>query len=174
MLIMDNEVIVTIRSLILSDIDQFVKSFQEQGWNKPRGLFEQYCAEQKSGRREVFVAEAKGEPVGYTVLLPRAKSGPFAGKYPEIKDFNVLKKAQRQGIGSRILDAAENAAKKYADTITLAVGLYGGYGQAQKIYVKRGYIPDGSGVWYGDQPLAPYADCNNDDDLVLFLWKMLS
>ena len=34
-------------------------------------------------------------------------------------------------------------------------------------------VPDGSGVWYKDSPLEPYDDCQNDDDLVLYLQKNL-
>ena len=53
--------------------------------------------------------------------------------------------------------------------VQLGVGLHSGYGSAQRIYIKRGYIPDGSGVWYNNEPLAQYADCKNDDELVLFM-----
>ena len=48
-----------------------------------------------------------------------------------------------------------------------------GYGSAQRMYVKRGYIPDGSGAWYGDHVCEPYTACENDDDLVLSLSKKL-
>jgi GNAT superfamily N-acetyltransferase len=122
----------------------------------------------------VLVAECDGEVAGYTTLLPYAKAGPYAEKnISEISDFNVLMKFQRRGIGSRILDAAERAAAKDCDAVSLGVGLHAGYGAAQRLYVKRGYIPDGSGVWYKDQPLEPYTACVNDDDLVLYLLKKL-
>ena len=32
------------------------------------------------------------------------------------------------------------------------------------MYVKRGYIPDGSGVWYGETVCEPHADCCNDEN----------
>lgn len=51
------------------------------------------------------------------------------------------------------------------------VGIHSGYGAAQRIYVKRGYIPDGNGVWYQGKPLEQYAPCCNDDDLLLFMSK---
>ncbi len=41
------------------------------------------------------------------------------------------------------------------------------------MYVKCGYIPDGSGVWYGDHVCPQYEACCNDDDLVLYLCKRL-
>lgn len=36
---------------------------------------------------------------------------------------------------------------------------------------KRGYIPDGSGVWYGESVCEQYAPCCNDDDLNLYFLK---
>ena len=58
------------------------------------------------------------------------------------------KNVQRKGIGNRLMDIAERIAKQYADTVCLGVGLCDAYGSAQRMYVKRGFIPDGRGVWY--------------------------
>jgi hypothetical protein len=41
------------------------------------------------------------------------------------------------------------------------------------MYVKRGYIPDGTGAWYNEQQLEQYAKCKNDDDLTLYFHKSL-
>lgn len=71
------------------------------------------------------------------------------------------------------MDVAESISATYADTVYLGVGLHSGYGSAQRMYVKRGYIPDGSGVWYQDKICGPYVKCVNDDDLVLYLSKKL-
>ena len=71
------------------------------------------------------------------------------------------------------MDVAESIAAKSSDTVCLSVGVHNGYGAAQRMYVKRGYIPDGSGVWYGESVCPQYEDCCNDDDLVLFFSKKL-
>jgi hypothetical protein len=55
--------------------------------------------------------------------------------------------------------------------VYLAVGVHSGYGPAQRMYVKRGYNFDGSGVWYKGKQLEQYAACVNDDDLLLFMSK---
>jgi ribosomal protein S18 acetylase RimI-like enzyme len=82
------------------------------------------------------------------------------------------------GIGSMLLDAAEKQAATRSDTIGIGVGLYvgedGGYGAAQKLYVKRGYIPDGKGVTYNYEPTIPGNSYALDDDLVLWFTKRLS
>ncbi len=56
----------------------------------------------------------------------------------------------------------------------LGVGLHNGYGSAQRMYVKRGFVPDGTGVWYRGKPCEQYqAGLENDDDLQLFFSKKL-
>lgn len=162
-----------IRLMKPQDADDLAGGFQKQGWHKEKALFQSYLEMQEKGRRMVFVAETDHHAVGYTTLVKLAAEGPFQGRYPEIVDFNVLIPYQKRGIGSRILDAAEQAAGQFSGTVTLGVGLHSGYGSAQRMYVKRGYIPDGSGVWYRDRPLAQYAPCVNDDDLVLYFSKTL-
>ena len=73
----------------------------------------------------------------------------------------------------KLLDVVEREAAKVADIVYLAVGVHSGYGAAQRKYVKRGYIPDGSGVWYQGKQLEQYAPCCNDDDLLLFMSKKI-
>jgi len=61
----------------------------------------------------------------------------------------------------------------YSSKIYLSVGLHNGYGNAQRLYVKRGYNFDGSGVWYKDKICDPYSTCINDDELQLYMYKEL-
>lgn len=164
---------ILIRSMKPEDIEAFSKGFTEQGWQAKPEVHERYIKEQADGTRYVFVAEFHGETAGYTTLYPLAPEGPFKGRYPEVCDFNVLEKFRRNGIGNKILDIAEQTAAELCDHVSLGVGLHYGYGSAQRMYVKRGYIPDGSGVWYQNQVLEQYTDCCNDDDLVLYLSKEL-
>lgn len=81
------------------------------------------------------------------------------------------------GIGSLLLDTAEKAAATKSEVVGIGVGLYagadGGYGAAQRLYVKRGYIPDGKGVTYNYQPAIPGNSYPLDDDLVLWFTKKL-
>ena len=71
-------------------------------------------------------------------------------------------------------DVFQISKARYADTVYLSVGLHNGFGAAQRIYIKRGYIPDGSGIWYRDKPCVPYEDAYPiDDELVLYLSKKL-
>lgn len=163
---------ILIRMMKEEDTIALSKGFKEQGWDKPVEQYQKYLEEQSNGKRQVFIAEFEGNVAGYVTLLPKALAGPFEG-FPEVCDFNVLIKYRQNGIGSKLLDVLEEEVKKVSDTITLGVGMHYGYGSAQRMYVKRGYIPDGSGVWYEDKQLEQYAPCHNDDGLILYMSKKI-
>jgi hypothetical protein len=55
----------------------------------------------------------------------------------------------------------------------IGVGLYPGYGPAQRLYPKLGYRPDGHGVAYAERTVAPMEMVRLDDDLVLWMTKPL-
>ena len=163
---------ITIRSIEQSDAEIFYTTYLSYGWHPQLETYENYYREQTQGRRLVFIAEYRGAVAGICTLVLHPTDGPWGGqKYPEIQDLCVFFHIHRKGIGSRLLDAAEAEAAKRADMVYLAVGVHSGYGPAQRMYVKRGYNFDGSGVWYKGKQLAQYAPCVNDDALLLFMSK---
>jgi len=165
---------IKIRKMLESDIIEFPIEFEKQGWHKSVELYQMYYDEQKNDTGKLFVAEVDGNAAGYATLLSHDISGPFKDKsIPVIVDFNVLEKYQRNGIGTAIMDAIENYVREYSSTICLGVGLHYGYGAAQRMYVKRGYIPDGSGVWFNGKRMEQYEPCVNDDELILYFSKQL-
>ena len=165
---------IVIRDMVPADAQIFTDGEIAQGWHATVEKYEMRLRDQAAGKAVSLVAEYRGCPAGYVNVYPNSAWGAFGNQgLPEIVDFGVLQKYRQRGIGSKLMDAAERIAAGYADTVYLGVGLHSGYGSAQRMYVKRGYIPDGSGVWYGDHVCEPYAACENDDDLVLYLSKNL-
>ncbi len=163
-----------IRDLETEDAQKIAEGEKAQGWDASPSKYLMRLRHRDEGRCIALAAEYHGEIAGYVNVYPDCKWGAFGGKgLPEIVDFGVLEKFRRKGIGSKLMDAAEEIAAKYADTVYLGVGLHSGYGSAQRMYAKRGYIPDGSGVWYGTHVCTPYKSCCNDDSLVLYLSKKL-
>lgn len=163
----------SIRKMQESDIKDLSRGFISQGWPSREEILTRYFKEQESGEREVLVAEVEGAVAGYITILPDAKQGPFAGMAPELSDFNVFEPFQNQGIGNLLLEEAEKRVRLISDKVTLGVGLHSGYGSAQILYIKRGYIPDGTGVWYQNHQPAMNAVCEDIGDLVLYLSKNL-
>ncbi len=166
---------VTIRNMEKADAQVFTDEFTAQGWHPEISGYLERLNDQSEGKCVALTALFEGRPAGYVYIYLQADGGPFKGKgWPIIVDFNVLKKYQRRGIGSKLMDAAEQVAAQYANTVCLGVGLCDSYGTAQRMYVKRGYIPDGSGVWYQDKQCVQYETvCTVDDDLVLFFYKKM-
>lgn len=169
-----NDNIILIRDMVKSDAQIITDEEIAQGWQATVDKYEMRLQHQSEGKSISLVAEYQGIVAGYINIYPNSEWGAFAGQgYPEIVDFGVLVKYRRHGIGSKLMDIAEQIASEYADIVYLGVGMHNGYGSAQRMYVKRGYIPDGTGVWYKDKICEQYADCCNDDDLVLYLSKRL-
>ena len=53
---------------------------------------------------------------------------------------------RRRGVATLLMDAAEQLARgRGVATLGITVGLPGEYGPAQRLYGRRGYIPDGPG-----------------------------
>ncbi len=163
-----------IRSLEQRDIAPMSSAFQALGWSKPASLYARYLAEQSAETRVVHVAFADKLFAGYLTVLWQSPYPPFreAG-IPEINDFNVLPEFRRQGIGSRLMDAAEQTIARRSAVVGIGVGLYADYGPAQRLYVRRGYLPDGRGVAYDNRPVQPGESVPVDDELVLWLTKRL-
>ena len=159
----------SIRKMQESDIQELSRGFISQGWPSREEILTRYFKEQESGEREVLVAEVEGALAGYITILSCAKQGPFAEIYPELSDFNVFEPFQNQGIGNLLLEEAEKRVRLTSDK----VGLHSGYGPAQRLYIKRGYIPDGTGVWYQNHQPAMNAVCEDIGELVLYLSKNL-
>ena len=163
----------SIRKMQESDIKNLSRGFISQGWPSREEILTRYFKEQESGEREVLVAEVESAVAGYITILPSAKHGPFAEVYPELSDFNVFEPFRNQGIGNQLLEEAEKRVKFVSSKVTLGVGLHSGYGPAQRLYIKRGYIPDGTGVWYQNHQPAMNAVCEDIGELVLYLSKNL-
>jgi GNAT superfamily N-acetyltransferase len=164
------------RSLIGADISLIADAIAALKWNKPvsnpESIYNQYLKEQTENKRCVWTAWIGDSFVGYVTLKWFSDYQPFATcNIPEINDLNVLPKFRQQGIGSKLLDLAETEANKRSSCVGLGVGLYADYGEAQKLYIKRGYIPDGRGLTYKNKSVLPGETVQVDDDLTLWLVK---
>lgn len=164
----------TIRLLETGDAHGIAAAFTAVGWNKPASQYERYLAEQERGERVILVAFVDGAFVGYLTVVWASGYAPFreAG-IPEIVDFNVLPQYRRRGVGSQLMDAAERRIGERSAEAGIGVGLDLDYGAAQRLYVKRGYVPDGRGISWDNRPVAWGDTVSVDDGLVLHLTKHL-
>jgi GNAT superfamily N-acetyltransferase len=164
-----------IRPLESRDVAPISAAFSAVGWNKPRAQYERYHAEQQSGLRTVFVAFVGGGFAGYVTVVWSPTYPPFrADKIPEIQDFNVLPPFRRRGIGTRLMDEAERKVSERSGVAGIGVGMSPDYGAAQRLYVLRGYVPDGRGLTRDGSPVRQGDEITVNDGLVLYLTKSLA
>lgn len=166
---------IEIRQATLQDAQWLQTSFnQAMGWAKPDGYFEQVCRLQEEGTLVLLIAVQASDYLGHCKIVWQPDYPHFRGRLiPEIQDLNVRPDFRQQGIATRLLDEAEKIIQKQSNRVGIGFGLYADYGVAQRLYIKRGYIPDGHGVFYQNQPVQPGASVPVDDDLVLYLVKQL-
>jgi GNAT superfamily N-acetyltransferase len=165
---------VAIRELIEQDCAVISHAFTAQGWNKPSEQYVRYFQESLNGTRVVLLAEIDEQFAGYVTIVWESDYPPFCqAGIPEIVDFNVLKKYRRMKIGTALLDEAERRIAERSAFAGLGVCLDPDFGPAQVLYARRGYIPDGRGVYWngvypqhGDQVVLDY-------DLGLYLLRQV-
>ncbi|MBB5915473.1 GNAT superfamily N-acetyltransferase [Nocardia transvalensis] len=166
---------VDLRPLDAGDPAEISAEFAGVGWVKPVEQFLGYLAEQQAGARVCVVAERRRRFAGYCTLVWASNYAPFrAGGIPEVVDLNVLPQHRELGIGNRLMEAVEDVARRRSHTVGLGVGLYADYGAAQRLYVRRGYLPDGRGVVYDNRPVEPGATIRVDDSATLMFTRDLS
>ena len=77
-------------------------------------------------------------------------------------------------VATLLMDAAEQLVRdRGIATLGITVGLFDEYGPAQRLYGRRGYIPDGRGACRGQRPLSKGMQVTIDDDLIIWLTKDL-
>lgn len=164
----------TIRQATHADAARMQEHFARIGWSKPEGYFAACCQRQDAGELVLLIAEHEGDYVGHCKVVwapdyPHFKENGI----PETQDLNVLSHYRRQGVASLLMDEAERLIGERSAVAGIGFGLYRDYGAAQRMYVLRGYVPDGRGIAYQDLYVEPGQSYPVDDDLVLGLVKRL-
>src|SRR5215203_3497161 len=161
-----------IKNLTSQDCAVIAEAFACQGWNKPVEQYVRVLEEVADGLLQVLVGELDGEFAGYLNIVWTSPYPPFRDRSaPEIADLNVLIKFRRLGVATRLMDDAESLISQRTNTVGIRVGLTADYGPAHRLYVRRGYVPDGFGLCYGGRPLRYGDKAKVDDELTLGFTK---
>ena len=164
---------IEIRIMTYEDIPFICKADNDESDSNINYLKRQ-LANQEKQECCALVALYDGEVAGYVFLYYKCKWGGLANcDIPGIVDLIVFKEFRNKRIASAMMDVAEEIAKRHSNKIYLDVCLNSEYGPAQRLYIKRGYVPDGKGVYYEQRVCDLNAECKNDDELTLCLIKEL-
>jgi GNAT superfamily N-acetyltransferase len=135
----------------------------------------QQLADHSGAEGASLAAVRDAQVIGIATILWESSYPGFAERgIPLLHQLAVAGPAQRQGVAMRLMDAAEDLARQHgAVELGLTVGLFDAYGPAQRLYARRGYLPDGRGACRGQEPLRHGAQVIMDHDLILWLTKAL-
>lgn len=152
-----------IRIATESDLPALEQIAAEMKAHHEAGYFARCLAEQAAGARQVFICAAQG----YAQLIWSPEYAPFKRlDIPEIQDVSVVPSARRQGLGQALVAHCELAARAAGKTdIGIGVGIHAGFGAAQRLYVRMGYMPDGLGAVY-DEVALKIGEMRPVDDLL--------
>jgi GNAT superfamily N-acetyltransferase len=92
-----------------------------------------------------LAARRSRQVIGIISMLWASNYAGFAERgIPLVHQLAVAGPFCRQGVGMRLVQAAEDLARdRGATELGVTVGLFDAYGPAQRLYARRGYLPDG-------------------------------
>jgi len=138
-----------------ADLENLYRIAEDMAAKNERYYFERCLSEQQEKKRVVIIAEQGKRAIGYAQLVWAPLYTTFRRlDIPEIQDLNVIPDMRGQGAGSQLVDTCETLAREAGKTeMGISVGLNQSFGPAQRLYVKKGYIPDGAGVCCDEIPV---------------------
>jgi GNAT superfamily N-acetyltransferase len=151
-----------------------------------RFLIEWVCDSEVEARRYLadhaepdgasLIATRDPDVIGYVGIVWESNFPEFRSRgIPLVHQMAVAGPFRRRGVATLLMDAAEQLARdRGIATLGTTVGLFDEYGAAQRLYGRRGYIPDGRGACQGQRPLSKGMQVTVDDDLIIWLTKDLA
>ena len=136
----------------------------------------EYLAGHTADRGASLIAMQNGRVTGIVCTRWQSNYPGFRDRgIPLVHQLSVAEPFRRQGVATRLMDAMEELARsRGAGALGITVGLSEAYGPAQRLYVRRGYVPDGRGACQGQQPIRQGARVTLDHDVIIWLTKNLT
>lgn len=166
-----NKMKATVRSMCESDAAAFDYEYTLSGEVKSGETFTTLYARQRMKKAAVYVAEFEGKLLGYVVVCFEVTLQ--GSVIVHIEDLFVLPLFRKCGVGASLLDFAEGEIERRFDKVHASIGIGAAYGAAQRLFIKRGYLPDGQGARYNGRILQEGAQAINTRSLCLKYCKEL-
>ena len=163
-----------IKQLEMNHIKVIIQALGESDINRSEEYFNLCLLENELHKRITLLAFCQKEFSGYINIIFNSRYPYFyKNRIPEISDFFVLPKYRQKGIGTKLLQAAENIISDTYNRTGIGVGLYVDYGPAQELYLSNGYLPDITSVSCSNHSVKPGRFIRMDDELMVYLFKRL-
>ncbi len=126
----------------------------------------------ENGASTTILGYESGRLVGIVTIRWQSNYALFRERnIPLIQNIEIRYEDRGRGIGNLMLEKTEQEIALRSAVAGIVVGISADYGPAQKLYARRGYIPDGRGVCRGAEPLLHGDTVTVDHDLLLWLTK---
>ena len=134
-----------------------------------------YLADHAEPDGASLIATRGPDVIGYVSMVWESNYAGFRSRgIPLVHQIAVAGPFRQQGVATLLMDAAEQLARdRGIVSLGITVGLFDEYGPAQRLYGRRGYIPDGRGACRGQRPLSKGLQVIMDDDLIIWLTRDL-
>lgn len=141
-----------------------------------RAAADQHVADHPGGQGTTLVARLDQTVAGLVTLRWTSNNPALADRnIPLVHQLMVAPGYRRRGVATALMDAAEQlAAQRGRRAVGITVGLFDEYGPAQRLYVQRGYVPDGRGACQARTPLREGQIVTMDHSLIIWLIKDLT
>jgi GNAT superfamily N-acetyltransferase len=151
---------------------RFLREWVSDGEDEAR----RYLADHVEPGGSSLIATSGSGAVGYAAIVWESSYAGFRSRgIPLVHQIAVGQPWRRRGVATLLMDAAERLARdRGIATLGITVGLFDEYGPAQRMYGRRGYIPDGRGACQGQRPLSKGMQVSMGHDLIIWLTKDLA
>ncbi len=165
---------VKIRLLTTDELPVVIDEFAQAVYGCSREDALEHFDDHEQGQGDTFIASVDGTMAGYVTIRWVSHNDYFReNNIPFIHHLEVFGDFQRRGIADQLLDSAETLIATRATQAGICVGIFDAYGPAQKLYARRGYIPDGRGVCHHHRPITEGEQLTIDHDLIIWMIKDL-
>jgi ribosomal protein S18 acetylase RimI-like enzyme len=152
----------------LASVKQEVK---EAFFSGDDAIIEDHFQEHENAASTTILGYEAGRLVGIVTIRWNCRYPLFRQRgIPLIQNIEIRYEDRGRGLGDQMLERAEEEIACRAPVAGLVVGISEDYGPAQRLYAKRGFIPDGRGVCREFTPLK-----NGDQVIVghhLLIWLL--
>ena len=139
------------------------------------GRARRYLADHAAPNGASLIATDGANVMGYLAIVWRSNHPGFRSRgIPLVHQIAVAGPVRRRGVATLLMGAAEQLARdRGIAALGITVGVFDEYGPVQRLYGRRGYVPDGRGACRGERPLSKGMQVTMDDDLIIWLTKDL-
>jgi GNAT superfamily N-acetyltransferase len=167
--------VMTYRRVEPHELEQVKQEVKEAFFSGDEAEINVNFQDHEDGSSTTILGYEDGRLVGIVTIRWNCKYPPFRDQnIPLIQNIEIRWEDRGRGIGGLMLEQAEKEIAQRSPTAGICVGIHDDYGAAQRLYAKRGYIPDGRGVCLGHEPLKHGQTITVDHDLLLWLTKDVS